>query len=292
VTSGRAASAARGLLAAAAAALLLAGCGNDADSSRGEPVAATGDSIWVVGDGGVSEPDDDRVAEMIERQGIARLLYLGDVYQTGTAAEFRDFYDPSFGRFKEITRPVPGNHEWPGRAEGYDPYWADLLRSNGGRHYYSFDVGSWHFVALNSEEPIGPGSPQFAWLQRDLAGRRGNCAIAMTHSPRYTVGRHGYDETLAPVWDELSGKAVALLSGHDHNYQRLKPEDGITQFVVGAGGRALYDVDEDHRRLAASDDDSFGALRLELKGGRADYTYVTVDAGEGDSGSLRCSPRG
>lgn len=263
--------------------VLVAGGGGQGDRTAA-PV------VWAVGDGGVVGPQDDRLAQMIERQGIDRLLYLGDVYETGTAEEFRDRYHPSFGRFKEITHPVPGNHEWEARAEGYDPYWADLKRRNGGRHYYSFDVEGWHFVALNTEEPIGPGSPQFDWLTRDLAERRDNCTVAISHSPRYTVGEHGYDEDLAPVWSELSGKAVALLSGHDHNYQRMEPEDGLTQFVVGAGGRQLYPVEEDHWRLATSDDDSFGALRLMLREGRIDYEYVTLDGGRQDSGRLACSP--
>ena len=269
-------------------ALAAAGCGDDGDGEA-RRAAASGD-VWVVGDGGVAQPDDDRLAQMIESRGAGRFVYLGDVYETGTATEFREHYDRAFGRFKPITHPIPGNHEWPNRGAGYDRYWSDLMRRNGGRHYYSFDVGRWHFVALNTEEPVGPGSPQFAWLERDLAGRRDNCTIAVSHSPRYTLGLHGYDESLAPVWEALSGKAVALMSGHDHNYQRLKPEDGITQFVIGSGGRARYDVDDDHWRLADSDDQHFGALRLRLSAGRADYAFITADGRQEDAGSLTCSP--
>jgi hypothetical protein len=260
-------------------------CGGGESTAVGGPAKA----VWVVGDGGVSGPEDDRVAAMIEEAGPGRLLYLGDVYETGTPEDFSDHYDPSFGRFKSITYPTPGNHEWPNRRQGYDRYWSDLLRRSGGRHYYSFDVGGWHFVSLNSEERIGPRSSQLAWLRRHLEQRGGNCTIAMVHSPRYTVGEHGYDESLAPAWKLLRGKAVAVLSGHDHNYQRMRPENGLTQFVVGTGGRLLYPVEESHWRLAASNDESFGALRLDLGERRADYAFISVDGRREDAGSLTCS---
>jgi hypothetical protein len=247
--------------------------------------------VWAVGDGAVAGQDDDLLAEMIEGHGPERLLYLGDVYEDGTGEEFRTNYDTSFGRFKDRTYPVPGNHDWPNHTEGYDVYWNELVERNRGRHYYAFDIASWHFVALNTEEPTGPGSPQYAWLRRHMAKRRGNCTIVISHAPRLNAGEHGDDDELAAAWDgPLRGKIVAFLSGHDHDYQRFEPEDGITQPVVGTGGRGLYDVHEEDSRLAASDDKTVGALRLGLRQGRADYDFVTVDARSLDSGTLTCDP--
>ena len=280
-------------LAVAVLCLAVAGCGDD-DPEPGPPkppVTPSGAGVWAVGDGGVAQPSDDRVGDFIAARGARRLLYLGDVYETGSAEEFRDHYHRAFGRFKAITRPVPGNHDWRDRAEGYDRYWARLLRSSGGRHYYSFDFRGWHFVALNTEEPIGPGSPQLAWLRRDLARRRGSCTIALSHGPRFNAGLHADDDELAGVWAALRGRSVALLSGHDHNYQRFRPVDGITQLVIGTGGRFRYAVDRSDKRLAASDDDNYGALRLRLGARTARFAFVTVDGRERDSGTLRCSRR-
>lgn len=230
-----------------------------ADATAGAAEAAT---VWAVGDGGVREKTDDAVAARIEAEGaFKRLLYLGDVYETGTASEFATNYASSFGRFKSRTRPTPGNHEWPNRATGYDPYWGSLGVPNG-RHYYSFDVKRWHFVSLNSEEDIGPGSAQLEWLRDDLRAQSGTCTMAFMHQPRYSAGEHGDNEALDAAWDALTGRAEALLSGHDHHYQRHKRRNGTAQFVVGTGGRYLRGVNDSYPRLAAFDDDHFGALRL------------------------------
>jgi Calcineurin-like phosphoesterase len=157
-----------------------------------------------------------------------------------------------------------------------------------GRHYYSFEHRGWHFVALNSEEAIGPGSRQLRWLREDLAGRRGNCAVVFVHRPRYNAGRHGDSKRLEPMWRMLRGRAVAVISGHDHNYQRLRPIDGIVQFVVGTGGRRRYDVDESDRRLAKEEDSRFGALRLRLTGNVATYAFVATGGQTLDSGAISC----
>jgi len=271
------------------AALVPAGCGGDGDGDSGGagPDGSGPPTAWAVGDGGVAERDDDRLGEFLARQRVDLLLYLGDVYETGTAEEFERHYDPAFGRFKRVTRPIPGNHEWANREQGYDRYWGEA-GAPGGRHYYSFDHRGWHFVALNSEEPIGARSPQLRWLRRDLAGRRGDCAIAFVHRPRYNAGRHGDTPRLDPMWRALRGRAVAVLSGHDHNYQRFRPVNGIVQFVVGSGGRHRYDVDESNRRLEAENDDRFGALRLRITGDLATYAFVTTDGATLDTGVLSC----
>lgn len=282
-------------IAALAAALALAGCGREEEERTTLPEVGRSPEfeggVWAVGDSAVPGQADDLLGEMLEGHAPERLLYLGDVYETGTPEEFQTNYGTSLGRFKASTYPVPGNHDFPNHAEGYDVYWGELTRRNRDRHYYAFDIGSWHFVALNTEEPLGPGSAQFRWLRRHMAKRRDDCTMVISHAPRLNAGEHGDDAEMGAVWDRLlRGKAVAVLSGHDHDYQRFKPEDGITQIVAGTGGRGLYDVNEEDSRLAASDDKTFGALRLELRRGRADYDFVTIDARSLDSGTLSCDP--
>ena len=268
------------LLAAAAAALVLAA-----------PAAAL--TVWAVGDGAVAGTEDDALAGRVEMEGIDRLLYLGDVYEDGTAAEYQTNYHPSWGRFKAITSPTPGNHEWPRRAEGYDPYWGDLAPRPAGGHYYSFDLAGWHFVSLNSHQDSSPGSPQVAWLQRDLAPYTGTCTIAFWHRPRYNAGVHSDAEDTEPFYGSLVGRAALVLTGHDHNYQRFRPIRGITQFIVGTGGvRPLHAVNEGDPRLASSNETTLGALRIVLRPDGADYEFVDTGGARHDRGSVDCIPHG
>lgn len=254
------------------------------------PAASAATRVWAVGDGGVEGPADDALASRVAREGLDRLLYLGDVYETGTAREYATNYATSWGRFKRITRPTPGNHEWDNRKEGYDPYWGSRAPRNGGGHYYSFNLDGWHFVSLNSHEDSGPDSPQAAWLARDLKSYPGTCTIAFDHRPRYSAGGHGDAADLEPLYSRLSGSSVALLSGHEHNYQRLRPQRGITQFIVGSGGRELSELDISDPRLTAFDYRSHGALELVIRRGRADYRFVRTDGSRRDAGSLPCRP--
>jgi hypothetical protein len=249
-------------------------------------------AVWAVGDGAVAGSEDDAVAWRIEQEGVEHFLYLGDVYETGTAEEFANHYHPSFGRFKSITSPTPGNHEWPNRREGYDPYWGSRARNADGGYYYSVDVGGWHVVSLNSEDFGTPLQAQRDWLERDLASYGGTCTIAFAHRPRFNAGDHGEAVHLDSAYRTLEGRSVLFLAGHDHNYQRFKPSNGITQIVVGTGGRALYDVDESDSRLAASNDGDFGALRMELEPARVDFEFVRSDGRRLDSGSIPCEPHG
>jgi hypothetical protein len=254
--------------------------------------AGAATTVWAVGDGAVAGREDDALAALVAAGDIDRLLYLGDVYEHGSAEDFALNYHPSWGRFREITHPTPGNHEWDARAEGYDPYWARLAPlAPGGGHYYSFDLAGWHFVSLNSHEDSGPGSVQAAWLDADLASHDGTCTIAFHHRPRYNAGLHGDGEDLEPLYARLSGHAVALVSGHDHNYQRFDAERGIVQFVVGSGGRRpLYPVNGSDVRLAAFDDQNLGALGLELGSGQVGFRFMRADGSTGDSGVLPCRP--
>jgi hypothetical protein len=253
--------------------------------------AATAATVWAVGDGAVPGTEDDALAAYVQRQPIDRLLYLGDVYETGTAAEFRTNYESSWGRFKHITAPTPGNHEWGNHTTGYDPYWAPLAPAAASRHWYSFDLAGWHFVSLNSEADIGSRSAQLRWLRGDLAQRQGTCTVAFWHRARYSAGGHADAPELDPFWRALRGHAVLVLNGHSHDYQRFRRTRGITEIIVGTGGRRpLEAVNLRDARLATADWSALGALRLEIDGLTARYAQVTAGGRQVDRGSVRCSP--
>ena len=177
-------------------------------------------TVWAVGDGD-ARADGRAVAALIARGRPDRFLYLGDVYEDGTAAEFRTGYAPSYGRLKRITAPVSGNHDARSQRSGYDPYWR---RAHGRTppDWYRFSAGGWTLLALDSEAAHERGSPQERWLRRQLRGR-GTCRIAFWHRARLSAGSHGDQDDMAPLWDALRGHATIVLSGHDHDLQRFRP---------------------------------------------------------------------
>lgn len=246
-------------------------------------------TVWAVGDGDASSRGH-AVARRIAAGPIDRLLYLGDVYDRGTAADFRDNYAPSYGRLARITAPTPGNHEWQRHRRGYDPYWEEALKRSEAAAWYSFRAGSWTILSLASQTDHDAGSPQLQWLRSQLRAP-GTCRIAFWHRPRHNAGKkHGDARDMAPVWDALRGRAAIVLAGHEHSMQRLRPIDGITSFVSGAGGRSNYRLRHGDPRLAFGDDRSDGALRLDLRRGQAKYAFVAADGRILDSGSVRCRP--
>ena len=245
--------------------------------------------VWAVGDGADGGRHGRQVANMIARTEFDRLLYLGDVYNNGTAEEFERNYDSIYGGVARRTAPTPGNHEWLNHVEGYDPYWR-RKRGRAVPPYYSFRTGEWQIISLNSETAHGEGSMQTGWL-RDTVRGGGTCRLAFWHRPRYSAGdHHGDQPDVQAFWDALEGRAAIVVNGHEHDMQRFKQRDGITQFVSGAGGRDLYDVDEDRPDLAFGDDNKFGALRLELSPGRASYRFVSLQGKTLDSGNVSCRP--
>jgi hypothetical protein len=250
-----------------------------------DPPAAGSATVWAVGDGAKYSDGALAVARLIERGRPTRLLYLGDVYERGSAADFAANYQTVYGPLRDITLPTPGNHEWALHTTGYDPYWS---RVAGGRPpaYHDVSLAGWQIISLNSEMDHAAGSAQIRWLRGRVAGP-GSCRIAFWHRPRYSAGIHGDAPDIQPFWQALIGRAVLVLNGHDHDMQRLHPHRGITQFVSGAGGRSHYPVDAD-RRLAFSDDEQYGALRLRLSPGVARYAFVSAAGRVLDSGVTRC----
>jgi hypothetical protein len=245
--------------------------------------------IWAVGDAADGGEDAEGVAELVRDDPPDRFLYLGDVYETGTAEEFDENYDPLYGRFAKRTAPTPGNHEWENAEEGYFPYWEEATGEEQ-PPYYSFELAGWEILSLNSEIDHDEGSEQVGWLERQL-DEEGTCRLAFWHRPLYSAGEiHGDYTSVEPFWEALRDHAVLIVNAHEHDMQRFEPIDGITQLVSGAGGRTLYSLDEEYPRLAFGDDGQFGALRLELEPGRARYEFVTADGETLDSGEVDCEP--
>ncbi|MGH2839862.1 MAG: metallophosphoesterase family protein [Solirubrobacteraceae bacterium] len=250
-------------------------------------VAGDRATIWAVGDGDASRRGR-AVADRIASSRFDRLLYLGDVYEHGTAKQFRANFASTYGRLARRTAPTPGNHDWPNHASGYDPYWRTALDRTRTASWYAFSAGGWRILSLNSESDHGTGSPQERWLRAQLRERGGTCRIAFWHRPRHSAGRHGDQADMEPIWSALRGRAAIVLNGHDHDMQRLHPIDGITTFVSGAGGHSSYGVDRSDDRVAFSDDEREGALRLRLSPGKASYAFISAPGRVLDSGTLRC----
>jgi hypothetical protein len=194
----------------------------------------------------------------------------------------------AYGRLAHLTAPVPGNHDWPdGAREGYLPYWESVYGRPMPTHY-AFPAGGWEVLALNSEASTAERAAQLAWLRGELR-EPGNCRLAVWHRPVLTAGRHrGDGEDMLPAAEALAGRATMLIGAHDHNMQRFRPVRGVTQFVSGAGGHGLYPVDEQDPGLAFSSDTEYGALRLDLRPGRADWAFIAVDGRTLDRGTLPC----
>jgi hypothetical protein len=255
-------------------------CGHDG------PAAAprSGTIVWAVGDGANGSDEARGVADLIAQDRPRRVLYLGDVYERGTARDFRRRFVTVYGRLARRMAPTPGNHDWPQHAVGYDPYWRKV---KGRRlpHHYAFSLGGWRIISLNSETP--DDAAQLAYLRRQLKGRR--CVLAFMHRPRFNAGEHRSEQLdVDAIWQELRGRATLLLAGHDHDLQRFKPVDGTTQLVIGAGGRQRYAVDGSDSRLAFSNDSADGALRMQLRPGLARLRIVRADGRVLDRSTVRC----
>ncbi len=247
--------------------------------------------VWAVGDGANGGASAKRVARRIAADRPDRMLYLGDVYQWGSARDFRRNYASVYGRLAPITAPTPGNHDWSAHLEGYDRYW----RARTGAPtppWYSLRVGGWRVISLNSEAPHGARSAQLRWLRHQLRRARGTCTLAFWHRPLQSAGRHGDEPDVAPLWNALRGRARLVLNGHDHDMQRLRPRDGIAALIAGAGGRGHYGIDRSNSSLAFGDDRHDGALRMELRPGRAKLAFVAGGGRVLDRSAVRCRTGG
>ena len=233
---------------------------------------------------------DSAVARVVAKiHGTVALL--GDsTYERGSADEFRRCYLPVFGRFLGRTRAALGNHEY-GTGDASAAISTFRLPTRG---WYSYALGAWHVVVLNSNCSFaggcGPGSPQERWLRRDLTAHPAACTLAYWHHPRWSSGLHGSDATMATLWNDLArGGADVVLAGHDHHYERFAPIGGIRSFVVGTGGRSHYPVLIRRHGSAVVDDRTFGVLRLTLRAADYSWKFVPVAGSRfADAGTGRC----
>lgn len=305
VESSRAARAvARGLrttaTAVACAALLASALFATLDASRAAPepvvVIAAGD-IADCRTGGA----EGTAALLDELEGT--VLALGDLaYPRGRLSEFRSCYDPTWGRHKARTRPTPGNHEYrTPEAQGYFAYWG-ARAGPAGQGFYSFELGAWHIIALNSNLDASHGSAQEEWLRRDLAAARARCVLAFWHHPVFSSGKHGNDPRMLVAYRRLfEAGASVVLAGHDHVYERFHPHDpdgaldpqrGLRAFTVGTGGAPLYGFKTIQPNSAFRFAADWGVLRLVLEPEGYAWAFISLDGRIIDRGRAACVARG
>ena len=292
----------------AALVVVLAGCGGSDPASPPERAGAV--EVVAAGDIALCGAEHDQAtAEVVAGEPDATVLALGDIaYPKGLEEDFESCYAPAWGRFKDRTRPVPGNHEYEYFHKDASAYFDYFGQAAGpyGLGYYSFDLGSWHLVALNSNcgaEALGgchTHSEQLRWLREDLRRAQERCTLAYWHHPRFSAGgKHGSHAFVAPFWDALyDAGADVVLSGHEHNYQRLAPmypsgesdpDRGIREFVVGTGGAEPYELGQELPTTEAQQSGTYGVLRLVLFDGGYDWEFKPAgDTDFEDRGSGRC----
>jgi calcineurin-like phosphoesterase family protein len=248
---------------------------------------------------------DEATANLIEAIP-GTVMVAGDLaYPNGTASEFKDCYGPSWGRFRNRTRPAPGNRDYYTDDAGpYFDYFGSAAGTRG-QGWYSYDLGSWHVVVLNSNcSRVGcsAGSPQERWLRADLATAGGRCTLAYFHHPLFASLDNGA-AAVKPIWQALHDHhASVVVNGHIHGYERFAPQDpsgkasanGIREFIVGTGGASLISSSRPaNPNSEARDNQTRGVLKLTLRPASYDWQFIPI-AGKSftDSGSAPCSGSG
>ena len=279
--------------------------GGKAARERGPVLIAVGDIADCNGGG-------DMGTAALVRGMNGTLATLGDhVYDSGSKQEFADCYDPAWRSEKARTRPAAGNHEYEtSGARGYFAYFGNAAGDRD-KGYYSYDLGAWHVIVLNSNcQEVGgceADSPQGRWLRADLDAHPATCTLAYWHHPLFSSGReHGGEVAMQPAWQTLyDAGADVVLSGHEHNYERFALQDptgnldqrrGIQQFVVGTGGAGHYGFGQPMKTSDARNAETYGVLVLTLHPESYDWEFVPVTSrsretrGKSftDAGSMDC----
>src|SRR5258707_1565286 len=255
----------------------------------------------------------EATAKLIE-QIPGTVFAAGDLaYDRGTTEEFSKCYESTWGKFKDRTRPVPGNHEYYSQGgQAYFKYWGERA-GPAGKGYYSFDLGSWHIVALNTncDAPgvggCAAGSPQEQWLKNDLAAHPHSCVAAYGHHALFSSGilkTHALHPELRDLWRDLyTAHASLIFAGHEHSYERFGPQDpdghpdkpnGIREIVVGTGGKNHDPLGSPTANSEARNADTFGVLKLTLLPGKYAWEFIPVNGEEGfhDAGEGTCQVAG
>jgi hypothetical protein len=278
------------------AAALMGACSSPASPSP-PPVGISGPVLVGAGDialcGSNGAENTARLLDGIE----GTVFTAGDnAYPHGSAADYAECYQPTWGRHRGRTRPTPGNHEYETpNARAYFDYFGAAAGAPSG--YYSYTLGSWHIVALNSEIDVRASSAQAQWLRADLAGNPGLCTAAIWHRPLFTSGPNGDAHDMQDIFRLLyDANADVVINGHDHLYERFAPQDadgradsvrGIRQFTVGTGGMGLYQPISHHLNSEAVAS-VWGVLKLTLGADEYAWEFVPASGSNRDSGSGSC----
>jgi len=257
-----------------------------------EILVGAGDIAWC--DQANHDPD---TALLLDGIGGTVFTAGDDAYFSGAASEFQNCYNASWGRHRGRTRPAPGNHEYG--SAGAAPYFSYFGSNAGpsGLGYYSFDLGGWHIISMNSNVQADAGSAQAAWLRADLAQNAATkCTAAIWHHPLYSSGQNGNQGVMHDVYKILyDANADLVLTGHDHVYERFAPQDadgrfdnarGIREFVVGTGGVPLYNFNPPQPNSEVRIR-NWGVIKLTLTSTQYQWDFIPV-SGQGDSGVTLC----
>ena len=261
------------------------------------PLPVSAATVTLVGAGDISRCDnnnDEATAKLLD--GISGTVFTaGDnAYNSGTYTEYTNCYNPTWGRHKSRTKPVPGNHEYnTSGAAGYFKYFNNIAS------YYAYNLGDWRIYALNSEIDVSSTSAQAKWLKNDLAANPKRCVLAYWHKPRWSSGTtHGSSSKYQTLWKILyDAGAEIVIGGHEHNYERFKEMNGsgsasspgLREFVVGTGGASHYGFGSALSTSQVRNSSAYGVLKLTLNSTSYSWKFVPV-AGQTftDSGTTNC----
>ena len=244
----------------------------------------------------------EATARLLERFPDAAIFTAGDnSNQLALPEQYRDCFDPTWGRFKKRIHPAPGNHDYL-NPDAYHAYFGAAAGAPG-QGYYSYELGAWHIIAVNSNcdlvDGCWAGSPQEIWLRADLAAHPAQCTLAYWHAPLFSSGYHGPYDAMRPIWQALSeAGAEVVVNGHDHQYERFAPQNpngqldeanGIRQFIAGTGGadkRYPPNWSANSQKIIAG---VYGVLKFTLKSGSYDWEFIPEEGqDQTDSGSQNC----
>lgn len=251
-------------------------------------------------------------SDLLAQQPLSAVLPLGDLMydQNGSLQSYLTSYEPTWGRWRSISHPVIGNHEYDDGlgARGYWDYWNGIGMGDGpagprGRGWYSYDLGSWRLVALNSNcEYVAcrGSSRQIRWLRHDLEDHPRRCVLAYMHHPRFSSGLYEENGDTRAFWRALyRGHADVVLNGHDHLYERFAPQRpsgivdhrrGITQFTIGTGGYFLFGISDPRKPNSQfAYNENFGVMFMRLGFRRYFWRFVNVFGETIDYGSRGCT---
>jgi hypothetical protein len=266
-------------------------------TSTGSPTQPASASAVLVGAGDISvctNNNDEATAKLLDKIPGTVFTAGDNAYPSGTSTDFANCYNPTWGRHKSRTMPVPGNHEYKtSGAAGYFKYFNNIPS------YYAYDLGAWRIYALNSEIDMSASSAQVKWLKADLAANPRQCVLAYWHQPRWSSGgSHGNNPEVQLLWETLyNAGAELVLNGHDHTYERFTQmnangsavRQGLREIVIGTGGAGLYGFGTILSTSQVRNSSTHGVLKLTLNATGYDWKFIPV-AGKTftDSGSTSC----